>query len=129
MNHPDRDLSASVTPSHESQASEVSAVVDDILYATADSNRRNLLRALAQSDENELDLSDYLDSSTHAASDDDWDVPPSLSVSLHHTHLPLLESAGLIDFDQSDSTVTYVGPIDVEVLVDVVDEVASTVCE
>lgn len=129
MTHTDRDRSATVTPLHESQASDESVVIDDIFYATADPIRRDLLRALSQSDANELDVTNYVDSLYHSASDIDRDEPASIRVSLHHTHLPVLESAGLIEVDQSESTVTYVGPIDVEVLVDVVDEVASSVSE
>lgn len=43
-------------------------------------------------------------------------------ISLHHAHLPKLESAGVVDYDSQEQTVEYLGSPSIERWLDRIDE-------
>lgn len=76
--------------------------VDATLSAVADDHRRAVLRSLAESDEEALDLDGLVDRVAERVADGE---PASgarkqrLRTVLHHTHLPKLAACGLIVHD------------------------------
>lgn len=79
-----------------------SVVPLDVTFdALANRQCRALVRYLADSDEDALVVSDLAARLADEAKQDDEDAPDegSLRVGLHHTHLPKLDDAGLLDYD------------------------------
>lgn len=70
---------------------------DQTFAALADTHRREILLALAAGDDDAAPL-DALDAVSAPATD-------RLRLAMHHTHLPKLEAAGLVEWDRSGLSV------------------------
>jgi DNA-binding transcriptional ArsR family regulator len=83
---------------------------DAVLACLADRRRRVVLSTLSMNDApmDRLELATRLAETVNGDTDPNGSVKPVLQ-ELHHTHLPKLESAGLLTYDVEAKTVTYEG--------------------
>lgn len=87
---------------------------DGILTALADQHRRAVLGSLMEASEKTLEYDTLVDRVAEVVQDEDM-VRPSddhgqrVRNALHHTHLPKLEDAGIIDYRAETAHVQYVG--------------------
>ena len=91
-------------------ATSVSPTIDTVFSALADSQRRLLVRYLSQQTHETVTVRELA-----AALESD---PTNTEPRLHHVHLPHLDAAGHIDYDDRTGTVRYHGN---EFLEDVLD--------
>jgi DNA-binding transcriptional ArsR family regulator len=79
--------------------------LDELLAALADEDRRRVLDYLEAADGDVAAFSDLVE---HLTGDPRAD-PEQVAVTLHHTHLPKLESANVVEYDPRSETVRYRG--------------------
>ena len=91
----------------------------------ADFRRRKVLRHLMENGDGAITIDELV-----AGIEDDvspptgatGDVEERLLIELHHTHLPKLAEAGMIDFDERSETIRYRPQKDIEALLGFVEE-------
>ncbi len=79
----------------------VSKQLDTVFTALADNDRRRLVHHLSETTDNTATIEELV-----AVIEDD---PKSVKTQLRHVHLPHLDSAGLVDYDDRTRTVRYRG--------------------
>ncbi|UPV99114.1 hypothetical protein M0R88_11310 [Halorussus gelatinilyticus] len=87
----------------------VVADLDELFEVLADGNRRRLLGYF---DDNADDVAAFSDLVEHVADESvavSNDDHKRVAVKLHHTHLPKLEDANLVEYDPRSETVRYRG--------------------
>ncbi len=82
--------------------------LDDLFEVLADSHRRRVLAYLADTDDDVAAFSELIE---HVADDSAGESTDNerLAVSLHHTHLPKLADAGVVEYDPRSEVVRYRG--------------------
>lgn len=83
--------------------------LDAAFELLADPVRRDALVHLDETDERTLGLAALADAVAGERTDAGEDDARSLTVELHHTHLPRLESHGVVAYDPESRTVRYRG--------------------
>lgn len=92
--------------------------IDELLIALADSQRRAIVRHFHDSARDRAslaELSDTIRPPSNALTD-------AVAVQLHHSTLPRLEAAGLLEYDARTNMIVYRGHDRMESLLDVIDE-------
>lgn len=80
--------------------------IDDVLRALADRQRRFVLGYLLGEDPDPVPVSDLIDHVVNVV-----DEPPgTVRARIHHSHLPRLEDAGMIERDPGAGTLSFRGP-------------------
>lgn len=99
-----------------SSARKRSTPLDTILTALADEHRRAILNTLDTEPDNTLDYDALVDGVADQIRDEDADgnevtdeYRQRIRIVLHHTHLPKLEEAQIIDYKADTGHVTFVG--------------------
>ena len=94
--------------------------LEPLLTALADPVRRSLLVYILDHPEGVIDLEGCIDHLTEQGGPVATAVGDrhELEVALHHTHLPALEQAGIIEYDSVASMVEYTGPDGLREVVD-----------
>lgn len=92
---------------------EESAQLDTIFDILSHRRRRYLLYYLTQSSNEVAELSQLVDAvrtfETADAATEDAPTEKSITVDLHHKHLPRLDATGVIEYDARQGTVRYDG--------------------
>lgn len=105
---------AEVTDISETEARQLFVDGWDDADALSRNERRRTALALLRDAEGAVSVSDL--AAEVAAHETDDEVAPAasdvdeLGVALHHRHLPKLEDASLVEYDQAAGTVVYTGP-------------------
>ncbi len=97
------------------------APTETLLRAVADPDRRAILRHLHATDSCEVDVENLAEMLESRGQPTDSESVHA-SIELHHTHLPTLADADVIEFDRTHSSVTYRGDDRVEALLEFVAE-------
>lgn len=100
--------------------------IEEMLKAVMDRRRRQVLRVLIENDGAVIDvdelvahLSERTDAETRANSRD----AERIGITLHHANLPLLENAGMIDYNERSQSIRYRPDDRLERLLCVIEEV------
>lgn len=101
---------------------------DALLRLLADSCRRTLLEVLV-SGPPEQSLGDVVDQVVAESTASDLSFPDGeqITTELHHKHLPAISEHGLVDYDPSKNTVTYLPSENLESLLEFLDELEADV--
>ncbi|WP_458186316.1 DUF7344 domain-containing protein [Haladaptatus sp. NG-WS-4] len=97
-----------------SSGSEKSLSPDTILSAVANEHRRATLNALDNASEKTLEYDVLVDRVADRVRDEDANLESDehrqrVRIALHHTHLPKLEEARIIDYEAETGNVQFVG--------------------
>lgn len=95
-------------------------MLDDTLELLADENRRNILYALEDSDEDHFSY----DEVTEALIEEEVmreEEKERFRVQMTHHHLPKMQESGLVEYDERSQTVRYVEDEDVEELLEFIE--------
>lgn len=92
-------------PSSETTAEP--ATIDRVFAALATETSRSVLAYFEASDSQTASIDDLTEYIAARQSASDARTPAQLRVRLHHTDLPKLDDAGLIDYDPRTTTVRY----------------------
>lgn len=95
-----------------------SELLDRVLAVLQDRRRREIIAALRESDQRTM-TTDELVNRLVERETGRLDSP---KLTLHHRHLPMLDDAGLVEFDPRSNTLRYHGDDDVEQWLDRLDE-------
>lgn len=92
--------------------------IDTALRLLSDPLPRSILLQFAERSRNEMSVDDLVDRcvARHGGADRE-----SVAVQCHHSHLPALEAAGVVDFDRRAGDVRYYPDPFVEEVLDVVE--------
>ena len=85
---------------------------DTILYVVADEHRCAILNAVTNASEKTLEFEVLVDHVADWVGDEDAERASDehrrrVRIALHHTHLPKLADAGIVDYDQRGHKVRY----------------------
>jgi len=89
---------------------------DDLYRSIATQRRRNVLAYLHESDVTTESLDDVVDAVVEKETHSPGPDRESVRIDLYHRHLPLLDEAGIIDFDAYTETVQYENNSQIEAL-------------
>ncbi|WP_232703211.1 DUF7344 domain-containing protein [Halobacterium wangiae] len=89
---------------------------DELLTLLADYRRRTVLSYLRASPGDEASLRELSKRVRQQCPNDEDDV----RVHLHHSALPRLDAAGVVDYDARENTVQYLGGEELEAIIDAV---------
>lgn len=90
-----------------------------VMELLAADTRRAALSVLQENPETSLD---HLADAVAGNPATDLDHPDRVSLRLHHTDLPTLDSAGVLDYDIDGQSVDYIGNDVVETVLDALDQ-------
>jgi hypothetical protein len=87
---------------------------DTLLSAVANEQRRAILASLTNASENTLEFDTLVDCVADLIHDEDGARPSDKNrlrarIALHHSHLPKLAEAGIIEYDAGTGPVRFVG--------------------
>lgn len=90
----------------------VSIDVDAVLCAIADERRRRIVGYLVEHGDEPVTIDELVDAATAADSAGPPDPPSRATIEwtvtrLHHTHLPKLDRAGVVEYDARSGIVRY----------------------
>ncbi|WP_229115238.1 DUF7344 domain-containing protein [Halapricum desulfuricans] len=77
-------------------------IMDECLQLLSDSRRRRVIRSLQAEDETTVE-----DLTMRLLADDPEKSRGKIHAELHHTHLPKLQSYGIIEYDRDSGAVQY----------------------
>ena len=102
-----------------------SVSAETALTLTADSRRRKVLQHLMENGDEAITIDELvagIEGDVSPPARATGDAEERLRIELHHTHLPKLAAAGLIDYDERNGTLQYHAREDIEALVRFVEE-------
>lgn len=91
---------------------------DELLIALADPERRAVVRYFQDSTRDWASVAEL----SAAIQPDSNPLVDSVAVRLHHSTLPRLEAAGLVDYDPRTRAIAYRGHDGIEALLEAIDE-------
>lgn len=104
------------------QSGTYETAVDETFRVLADERRRWILAYLTDCPDRGASLSSVAAGiANHGLADGPAD-PAAIEADLHHTHLPAMADAGLVDYDPDAKTVEYVAPDSVSQLLSIVTQ-------
>lgn len=93
--------------------------VDETLRALADARRRAIVRYLVESDDNVVTREESVEHLRRVGFEETRD---ELLTVVHHSHLPKLADAGLVEYDSGRQTIRYLGNETAVAVLDVMDD-------
>jgi len=84
------------------------AGLDELFEVLADGDRRRILAYLADTDDGVAAFSDIIEHVADDSAEESTDKE-RVAVSMHHTHLPKLADANLVEYDPRSEVVRYRG--------------------
>lgn len=78
------------------------STIDDVLYVLSDPRRREVIEYLQATDQAAVPFESIVSAVADGSRDEH-----RLALSLHHAHLPAMEAAGFVEYDQSAGDVRY----------------------
>ena len=96
--------------------------VDTVFRLLSHTECRHILRKLASHPGNFVPVGELVDSCVEAQPDDRDIDREAVEIQCHHQHLPALEAAGLIEYDETSGDVRYYRNPMVEEVLDIVHQ-------
>jgi len=100
--------------------------LDESLNLMSNENVRNISYILRETDENQISKQELTEEMLERGAIEEETIE-NFEISMHHNYLPRLEEAGLIDYNDRESTVEYNGaPDQIEELLDAVKKLEES---
>jgi len=91
---------------------------DPVYRCLANEHRRTVLACLRDWEDQAVSLDDLVDAVVERETNSPTPDSETVAIELYHSHLPMLATHGVIDFDERTETIRYSGHSEIERILD-----------